>query len=142
MANKRRFTITSFRQAIQASNGIKSEVARKLSCSRQTVDNYLGKYPELQAELVRSRDAFVDLAESRLVKAVKKDNLTAILFTLETLGKNRGWTKRTEITGADGENVLKLPPEMMDALKAMGLSVKDVIRELQALLLPQMESAG
>lgn len=142
MANKRKFTITTFREAVRASNGIKSEVARRLKCSRQTVDNYLHKYPELQAELVRSRDSFVDLAETKLLKMVKKDNLTAILFTLETLGKNRGWTKRTEITGADGENVLKLPPEMMDALKSMGLSAADVLREFNALLVAQMASAG
>lgn len=135
MANKRKFTITSFREAIKSSNGIKSEVARKLKCSRQTVDNYLTKYPELQTELVHSREALIDLAESKLVKLVKKDNLTAILFTLETIGKNRGWTKRTEVTGADGENILKLPPELMDALKGMGLNAADVLREFTALVM-------
>lgn len=145
MANKRKFTITTFREAVRASNGIKSEVARKLKCSRQTVDTYLKKYPELQDELVKARDSFVDEAESRLMKAVKKNNLTAILFTLETLGKNRGWSKRTEITGIDGENVLKLPPEMVDTLRVLGLSAQDVMREFEALLklqAAQMAGAG
>lgn len=47
-------------------------------------------------------DSLVDMAESRLYKAVLRDNMTAIIFLLKTKGKKRGWVERQEVTGADG----------------------------------------
>ena len=39
----------------------------------------------------------VDVAEGRLNQAVNNGDLTAIIFTLKTLGKSRGYIERQEL---------------------------------------------
>ena len=37
---------------------------------------------------------------------MRKGNITAIIFTLKTIGKSRGYVERQEVTGADGGAVI------------------------------------
>ena len=48
----------------------------------------------------------LDVAESKLDQRVLLDKWPAIQFALETQGKHRGYTKRTEITGAEGNRLV------------------------------------
>jgi len=48
----------------------------------------------------------VDIAESKLDQKVIEERWPAIQFALETQGKNRGYTKRTELTGAEGNRLV------------------------------------
>ena len=61
-------------------------------------------------ELMKLRDEIkefrLDVAESKLDQRVLMDKWPAIQFALETQGKNRGYTKRTEITGAEGNRLV------------------------------------
>ena len=41
-------------------------------------------------------ESSVDLAESKLIEAIKDGNLTAIIFFLKTQGKSRGYSERSE----------------------------------------------
>lgn len=114
MSTAPRISKEKFSAAIKTYRGIKSDIARHLSCSRQTVDNYLVRWPELEAELLEERDKIVDLAESKLISAIEDGEVKAIIFALETLGKRRGYVKRTETTGVDGapvETVIRIVRE-------------------------------
>ncbi len=91
-----------FRDAILTYRGIKSDIARSLGCARQTVENYLVRWPDLEADLLEERDKIIDLAESKLIAAIEGGEVKAIIFALETLGKKRGYVKRIENTGNDG----------------------------------------
>ena len=51
------------------------------------------------------RESLLDLAEGSLFDQVRKGNITAIIFTLKTIGKHRGYVERQEVTGADGGKV-------------------------------------
>jgi hypothetical protein len=41
-------------------------------------------------------EALLDFAESQLLRKVNDGDLTAIIFTLKTKGRNRGYVERTE----------------------------------------------
>lgn len=97
--------ISRVRNAIKGSRGNISTVATTLACSRQTVYTYLKKYPDLQEKLNQEREELVDMAENKLYALIEEGVLGAVLFTLETMGKKRGWTKRLELTGDEGEDL-------------------------------------
>ncbi len=46
--------------------------------------------------LAEARESSIDLAESKLIEAIKAGNLTAIIFFLKTQGKSRGYSERSE----------------------------------------------
>lgn len=47
-------------------------------------------------------EALLDLAETHLVRRIKKGDAAAIIFTLKTRGKKRGYIERQELTGPEG----------------------------------------
>lgn len=124
----------AFIKAIKDSRGIKSAVAARLGCSRSTVDNALERWPELRQMLDYERDSIIDLAEVKLLQAVNEGEMRAILFTLETLGKERGWSKRTEVTGPDGAGLFGLSAEVVAMIQGMGLDMSEVVRQFEAMV--------
>jgi hypothetical protein len=65
----------------------------------------LKRSARLQEELARQRGILVDEAESQLLQQVRMGVLPAIIFVLKTLGKERGYVERTEVTGAGGGEI-------------------------------------
>lgn len=126
--------------AIAGSWGNKAAIAEKLQVSRQTVDNYLVRWPDLGPLMEAERDHIVDKAENKLMSAVDAGDMRGILFVLETQGKNRGWSKRTELTGADGAPLLS--PEVMRLLEAQGLDVSEVVRQFETMVRMQAAAKG
>ena len=84
-------------QAIRASRGNLSQVARTLGINRQAVQQRLNSNLALKNALNDERDSFIDLAEDRLFNCVDKNSLPAIMFTLKTIGRTRGWGENQEI---------------------------------------------
>lgn len=76
----------------------------------------------------------MDLAESKLLQGVNDGDMRAILFTLETLGKERGWTKRTEVTGADGAALFDLSPETLEMLDELGADKTKLARQFEQMV--------
>lgn len=123
-----RFSRKQVESAIIGTRGIKATIAARLGCSRQTLENYLMRYPELREILAQERETIIDLAESKLVEAVEQGETRAVMFVLETMGKGRGWSKRTEITGADGAPLV-LPADVLEALRARGIEASEVVAQ-------------
>lgn len=106
-----------FRQVCEANAGIIGDVASALRVRRSTVYMWCSKYPEFRQALDDARETFLDLAESNLHKLVagvpaietdengnkrfagwiERPSETAIIFTLKTRGKSRGYVERSEI---------------------------------------------
>jgi hypothetical protein len=100
-----KFKIADVETALVKSAGVLAEAARILakaygSCDRCTVANYIERYPRLLRIVDETTETVIDLAEHKLIAAIKKDTDWAIKFYLETKGKHRGYTKRQEITGS------------------------------------------
>jgi hypothetical protein len=88
--------------AIKKSHGIVASAARILGIDRSTVQRYINNYPTIKAALENEREVWTDIAESQLIRAVRKGSLPAVMFYLKTVGRNRGYIERQEFTGADG----------------------------------------
>jgi len=90
--------------AITEAKGFITVTAARLGCSRRTVDNYVKDYPTVREALEDARESRHDFVESRLMAAINKDNITAIIFYLKTQCKARGYVERVqqELTGKDG----------------------------------------
>lgn len=123
-----------FIKSITNSMGIKSAIVKRAGCSRQTLDNAIERWPELGVLIDEERSRIVDLAESKLLQQVDAGEMRAILFTLETLGKDRGWSKRTEVTGRDGAALLDVPPDLIKQIEASGLNFVEVLRNFVAMM--------
>lgn len=82
--------------------GTISGAAIILGCDRSTVATYQNKHPEIRAAVIEAKEKLLDIAESELMKNVKRGHPSSVFFTLKTLGKNRGYVERVESTGAEG----------------------------------------
>ena len=80
-------------RAIKGSNGLISTIAQRLSVCRQTVSEYLKKYPELNKPLLEETESVLDVVESKLMKKVQEDDFNAIRYYLDNKGKGRGYGK-------------------------------------------------
>lgn len=101
---KTRLSKEKVEDALRDANGNISAVARMFGCSRQAIYLYINKYEEIAEILDDAREQLVDLAEEHLVKNIESGDTTAIIFTLKTRGRNRGWgeSSKLELTGANG----------------------------------------
>ena len=104
MAEK--YTTAKMIEALREKHGNLSAAARFLNCSRNTISRYIDQYPTVKSVADEERETLIDFAENQLFQQVKDGNITAIIFTLKTIGKHRGYVERQEVTGADGGAVI------------------------------------
>ena len=110
-------TIEVFRSVANACGGILSDIAANLEVERNTIYTWCKNDSDFAQALEDSRERFVDLAESNLRKLVagvpaietdengnkrfagwvERPSETAIIFTLKTRGKKRGYIERSEV---------------------------------------------
>ena len=89
--------------AIKGSMGIISKIAHNLDgCAWGTANKYVNRWAETRAAYADESERALDLSESQLLKAVQAGDGPMIRFHLATKGKQRGYTERHEVTGAEG----------------------------------------
>lgn len=135
-------SIEQFTHVANACGGILSDIAANFGVTRQSVYNWCEADPEFKQALEDSRERFIDLAESNLRKLVagvpaietnekgekqfagwaERPSETAIIFTLKTRGKKRGYVERQEVTGADGADLI--PPRTLSPEEAKEYGLK------------------
>ncbi len=118
MARKNKYTIEQVIDAIRESKGILTVAARKLDCSRSTLQRYVSNYPTVTQAVNDERESLLDFAEGSLFDQVRKGNITAIIFTLKTIGKSRGYVERQELSGPDGSGALA-HADLVSAIKEL-----------------------
>ena len=98
------FSVGQMLRAIRGSGGIPQVVASRLGCDRQTVINYLRRYPELNSAFLQERDAAVDIAEAQVFKAIQGDpengiapDIPTARWLLEQIGSPRGYGKHSRL---------------------------------------------
>ncbi len=117
-SHKLRYTYEEVEAAIHVESGLITSIARLLECNHQTVHRYLERFPDLGELQLAYRELLVDDAEKKLANKLKnnKTNWPAIKFILSTLGKDRGYAYRQEITGKDGGPVQVEPTIPLSSL--------------------------
>ena len=97
MVSKPKFTVAEVLAAIPGSRGIKAQVARKLGCDWDTVNNYCHRHPTIAQAMKHEGQLLVDDAEAQLALLVSAGDWRAVKFTLQTRGRDRGYVMRTEL---------------------------------------------
>jgi transcriptional regulator with XRE-family HTH domain len=98
--------MTVIEETIRKTGGITGAIAKQLNVAPSTVSNWFRKYPHLRKIREEAIEHVLDIAEGQLFKHIQEGNLTAIIFTLKTKGKERGYSERQEITGPNGGPVI------------------------------------
>jgi len=103
-------------EAIRNSQGMVAGAARALGVSRRSLLQWAESSPELRAEIEEQRETLKDRLESVAHnRAIEEGDTTLLIFLLRTTCRSRGYTERTEVTGADGgELVLTIRPPARD----------------------------
>lgn len=86
----------AFIDAYRANMGNATAASSAVGINRITYWRWYNSDPEFAALVDEVKEEQIDLAESELRKLVKSGNITAVIFTLKTIGKERGYIERTE----------------------------------------------
>lgn len=110
--------------AYSRSMGIVSTACKKSNINRKTFYEWKAKDKDFAERLAEIDEAQIDFTESQLLKLIKGGDTTATIFYLKTKGKGRGYVERQEITGKDGEELMKSFPRLTadDLRKAENLN--------------------
>lgn len=94
-----------FLEAYKRSWGNISVACEAVGIVRQTFYNWRDKDPKWFAKVVEIEERTLDMAETKLIKAIQEEKTAELLFYLKTKGKKRGYVERQEITGAGGSGL-------------------------------------
>jgi len=100
--SKERIPTRRIIDCLRETNGLISLAAKRVPCSPSTIRRRAAAVQSVQAVIDESRGELVDLGELALRRAVVNGEPWAVALVLKTLGKNRGYVERQEVTGADG----------------------------------------
>jgi len=99
------FTAAQFIEAIKDSGGIVTTIAQRVGCAWHTAKKYITNHPTVAQAWQDEREKLKDVAEVQLVKQVNNGEQWAVKYYLSTQAKDRGYTQRTEHTGANGKAI-------------------------------------
>ena len=113
MPTEERYTAKEMVEAIKAEDGVVSDVADRLGCSRMTVYNYRKRYKTVADALDEQRTDLVYEMRDRLKDQARNEDVNdavqqkAILKLLEVFDKEIEWSdkQRQEVTGKGGSPV-------------------------------------
>jgi hypothetical protein len=86
-----------FLKAFKQSLGIIAPAAKAANVGRRTVYDWLRDDPEFKKVFEEVKEDQKDFVESALLKKVKNEDTTAIIFYSKTQMKDRGYIEKTEI---------------------------------------------
>jgi|TARA_R110000744_G_C19363120_1_gene561602 hypothetical protein len=101
----------NFLQAYKESAGNIAHACKSANINRQTYYNYLEKFDTFKKECHNIKEENIDFAESILMGEIRNKNMTATIFFLKTIGRNRGYVERQEM---DVEGSFNLSVEYLD----------------------------
>ena len=105
MATDNGLTAEKMIDAIEKSKGFVSTAAQLLGCSRRHFYARMNTMPTVQAALEDVREKRHDFVESKLLKRIDAEDITANIFYLKTQCKNRGYVERQEIRNVDDAEI-------------------------------------
>jgi len=92
-------------EAIKGSGGIISTIAKRLDCNWATAKKLISRWPDAEVAYRDEKEQLTDMAETTLLSAIRAGDIQAAKWYLSTIGKDRGYSERHEVTGKDGESL-------------------------------------
>lgn len=114
-------------EAVKNTGGIYTNIAQKLGICRDTVAACVRDYPEVAAAVLEEKERITDGAESELMKAIKRGDMSAIMFYLRCKGRARGYNDRVDshISGTLAINAAQ--PPSIDEIAKLAKEIDDAI---------------
>ena len=100
---KATFTTEDIISALNEARGGIFLAADKIGCSYKTIERRAKDVQAVKDTILKWRGRRCDRAEIALDAALSKHEPWAILFTLKTQGKDRGYVERQEVSTPDGQ---------------------------------------
>lgn len=102
---------SAFIEAYQKTFGNVSYACRAVNIARSTYYMWLDSDADFKKNIadVEPRETLIDAAELQLAKKVNEGDTVAILFTLKTLGKKRGYIEK-EVEKPSEQDSIQPPP--------------------------------
>lgn len=97
-----KLTIATAKEAIEQAGGIRTIAAQKLNVHRSTLHSFLNRHPALQAFADEVEEVLKDIAEAKVIQAIRAGDMQTVRWYLELKGKDRGYVRRVESTGPGG----------------------------------------
>lgn len=94
-------------QALKSNGMNVADACRAVGVTRSTHYLWMDTSDTYKKEVEDVSESLIDFVETHLIKAIKKGNITAMIFYLKTRAKHRGYVESTEIR-ADLTNDLVL----------------------------------
>jgi len=115
-----------FLKAYDNTLGNVSSACRMAGIARSTYYEWVKSDKDFRERIDEIREGTRDFAESLLLKRMRDEDTTAIIFYLKTQCKDRGYVERVEATGANG-TPLVAPPVPMSKEQA-----QEYLRQLES----------
>lgn len=93
--------------ALENHLGIVTRAAKDAGIARSTHYEWMESDPEYKKAVDALEDVALDFAEEQLFKQMKDGTPASTIFYLKYRARKRGYVDRKEITGADGEPLIK-----------------------------------
>lgn len=106
MSHGQQYPTEQIISALEARKGAVTLAAEQLGCSYKTIERRAEQVQAVKDVIDKYRKRRVDVAELALDVALAKQEPWAVTFTLKTLGRDRGYVERAELTGADGGDLV------------------------------------
>ena len=87
----RHYSTAEIIRVIEAKSGSIVHIAQALGCTRAMIHARAAKEPRIREAIDNARGLLLDEAETALYELVEAGKLQAIVFTLKTIGKARGY---------------------------------------------------
>jgi len=102
--SNRKIRKKAFIETFKKTFGNVSQTCKVLDMDRSTYYKWLKEDEDFKTEVesVEPKELFLDFTESKLVEKINTGDTTAIIFTLKTKGKSRGYIERKEIEHQGG----------------------------------------
>ena len=115
-------------EALNKSGGFVTYAAKQLGVTYQAINWRIKHNQELQDIVEAHRQGYLDMGETKLLKALKDNQPWAICFFLKCQGKERGYIERTQLTGKDDKPLIpKIDVHISLKKVIQGLSRNDLI---------------
>lgn len=88
-----KFTKNAVIEALRKHEGFLNRAAESLGGTRQGLAKFIKKHADLTEIVEDYRLVRIEAAEETVFGAVRNGNLSAAMFVLKTLGKDRGWVE-------------------------------------------------
>src|SRR5918992_1362700 len=86
-----KFTQKQVIDALFEAHGVQTLAAELLGCSRDTVGNYISRYPEVKKAADEAPERITDIAEGHVIKAIIRGSQEDVRWWLKTRGRSRGY---------------------------------------------------